>query len=106
MRWIRRRESSSVEEVAHAGEDHGEAEVIGGGDDFGIFHGAAWLNNGGGSGFGGFFDAVGEWEEGVRSHGTSLQRALRFGDSEFDGVHAAHLSGADSEGGAISGEHD
>ena len=95
-----------MEEVAHAGEDHGEAEAIGGGDDIGIFHGAAWLNNGCGSGFGGFFDAIGEWEEGVGGHGSSLQRALRFGNGELDGVHAAHLTGTDAEGGAIFGEHD
>jgi hypothetical protein len=35
-------------------------KTMGNGDDFGIFDGAAGLDYGGGTGFGGFFDAVGE----------------------------------------------
>src|SRR3989304_776867 len=34
-----------VPEVADAGEKHGEAEAVGGGDDFGIADGAAGLNH-------------------------------------------------------------
>jgi hypothetical protein len=42
-----RRAAVSVPEVADAGEDHGEAEAVGGGDDFGVADGAAGLDDGG-----------------------------------------------------------
>src|SRR5579859_8122427 len=46
---------NSVQEMAKAGEDHGEAEAIARGDDVAIADGAARLNEGFGAGFGGFF---------------------------------------------------
>ena len=50
------------------------SEAVGGGDDVVDPYGAAGLNDGGGAGFGGFFDAVGEWEEGVGRDDAALQR--------------------------------
>src|ERR1700687_3911893 len=90
--------------MAHTGEDHGEAETVGGGDDVAVAHGATWLNDRGSASFGGFFDAVGKWEEGVGRDDAAEQRRLRFHYCEFDGVDAAHLAGADAEGGAIASE--
>src|SRR5271154_5768228 len=95
-----------VQKVAHVGEDHGEAEAVGGGDDFGVFDGAARLNHGGGAGFGGVLDAVGEGEKGVGGDYGSLQRFLRFHYRDLDGIDAAHLAGADAERGGILGEDD
>ncbi len=95
-----------MQEMAHAGEDHGKAEAVGGGDDIVVAHGASGLNDCGGAGLGGFFDAVREREEGVGCDDAALQRRLRFHYCDFDGVDAAHLAGADSEGGAVASEDD
>src|ERR1039458_4235966 len=54
--WPHRR--WSMPEVAHAGEDHGHAQLIGGGDDFFVAHRAAGLDDGGGSGSGDRFPPV------------------------------------------------
>ena len=67
----------SMAEVAHAGEHHGEAVVVGGGDDLVVAHGAAGLDHGGGAGLGGRQQAVGEGEEGVGRHHRALGQRLR-----------------------------
>src|ERR1700732_1941893 len=103
LHWILLR--GVVQEMAHAVEDHGEAEAVGGGDDIVVAHGAARLNDRGGAGFGGFFHAVWKWEEGVRGDDAALQRRLRFHYGEFDRVDATHLAGADAESGAVASEH-
>jgi hypothetical protein len=54
-----------VAEVADSGEDHGDAQPVGGGDDFLVFYAAAGLDDGGCAGGGYGFKAVGEWEKGV-----------------------------------------
>ena len=54
-----------VPEVAHAGEDHGEAGFIGGGDDFIVADGAAGLDDGGGTRFSSSKQAICEGEERV-----------------------------------------
>src|SRR6266478_8822413 len=36
---------TSVQEVAHASEEHGQAEPVGGSDDLRIAHRAAWLDH-------------------------------------------------------------
>ena len=48
-----------------AGEDHGDAEAVGGGDHFFVLDRAAGLDDGGCAGCGNGFKAVGEREEGV-----------------------------------------
>src|ERR1017187_3592749 len=60
---------SSMAEVADAGEDHGDAEAVGGGDDLIVAYGTAGLNEGGGAILDGFFDAIGKGKEGVGSDG-------------------------------------
>ena len=49
-----------VAEVAYAGKDHRQAQPVGGFDDFRIALRAAGLDDGGGAGFGDFFDAIGK----------------------------------------------
>ena len=68
--------------------------------------GAAGLNDGGGSGFGDFFDAVGEREEGVGRGDGALERQLGFHGADFGGIDAAHLSGADADGLSVAGVDD
>ncbi len=54
-------------EMANAGEDHGQAEAVGGGDDILIFDGTTRLDDGGcAPACDDGFKAVGEGEEGVR----------------------------------------
>ena len=63
-------------EVADAGEDHGEAGFVGGRDDLVVAHRAAGLDDGGGAGFGGGQQAVGEGEEGVGGDDRALGQRL------------------------------
>ena len=70
------RQPCSMPEVAHAGEDHGKALVVGGGDHFLVAHRAARLDDGGGAGFGGRKQPVGEREEGVRGDDRAARQRL------------------------------
>src|SRR5580692_4653753 len=90
-----------VQEMPHAGEYHGHSEPVGGGDYVVVADGSAGLDDGDGSGFGGFFDAVGEREKSVGGDNASGERRLRFHHGDFDGVDAAHLAGANADGGAL-----
>ena len=89
-------------EVADSGEDHGDAESVGGGDDFGIADGAAGLDDGGCSGVRDGFEAVGEWEEGVGGGYAAVEREDGLHGSEAGGVDAAHLAGSDAYGLAVA----
>ena len=93
-------------EVADAGEDHGYAEAVGGGDYVLIFYRAAGLDDGGGSGLGYGFKAVGEGKEGVGGSHATLERQHGLHGAEASGVHAAHLAGADAQGLAVAGIDD
>ena len=55
-------------EVPHAGEHHGDAMLVGGGDDFVVAHGTARLDYRRDAGGGGVVEAVAEREEGVAGH--------------------------------------
>ena len=54
-------------EVADASENHGKTETIGRSDDFFVADGAAGLNHGRCTMFGGLFDSVREGKESVRT---------------------------------------
>ena len=101
-RYVGVRGSGLVAEVANAGEEHGQAEAVGGGDDFGVALRASGLNDGGGSGLGDFFDAIGEGEEGVGGGDGAFQRELGFHGADLGGIYAGHLSGADADGLAVA----
>src|SRR5580658_716370 len=90
--------SGSVPEMPHAGEEHSEPETVGGGDDFRIALRAAGLNDGGSSGAGDFFDAVGEGKKRVGGGDCAVQRELRFHSADFGRIDAGHLAGADPHG--------
>jgi hypothetical protein len=55
--------------MPHAGEDHGEASFIGGGNDFVVPHRSTRLNHSGGSCFGSGEQAVSERKECVGGDG-------------------------------------
>ena len=89
-------------EVPDSGEDHGEAEAVGGGDDVVILDGAAGLDDGGSAGSGNGFESVGEREEGVGGGDGAFEREDGFHGAEAGGVDAAHLAGADADGLAVA----
>ncbi len=88
--------------MADSGEDHGDAQSVGGVDDLGVADGAAGLDDGGCAGLGDGFEAVGEWEEGVGGGYGALEREDGFHGAEAGGVDAAHLAGADADGLAVA----
>lgn len=65
-------------EVPHSGEDHRDAVLVGGLDDFLVPDGTAGLNHRCDAMFGGFVQAVAERKEGVRRQHGSGERQLRF----------------------------
>ncbi len=93
-------------EMANAGEDHGHAQLVGGGDHFFVAYRAAGLDDGGGSGLGYGFKAVGERKEGVGGGDAALERQHGLHGAEAGGVHAAHLARAHAEGLAVAGVDD
>ena len=92
----------SVPEVADAGENHGNAQLIGGGNYVLILHRPPWLNDRGGSGLGNGFKAIGEGKEGIRGGDRALQRQNGLLRAESGGVHAAHLPRANAHGLAVA----
>src|ERR1700751_1775902 len=78
----------SMTEVAKSGKEHGQAEAVGGCDDFGVALRAPGLDDGGGPDFGDFFHAVGEWEEGIGGGNRAFQRELS--------LHRANLGPIDA----------
>src|SRR6185437_8290194 len=78
----------SVPEVAHAGEDHGDAGLVGGGDHFIVAQRAARLNDRGGAGGHGGFETIGKGKERIRCDDRTLRRAGREagGASRFLGL--------------------
>ncbi len=59
-------------EVAHAGEDHGNAMLVGSGDDFGVAHRATGLDDRSGAGGDGGEKTIGEGIEGLGSNRRAL----------------------------------
>src|SRR5580704_954534 len=82
--------------MAYSGEEHGQAQAVGGRDHFGIALRPARLNDGGGSGFGDFFDAIGKRKEVVGGGDGAVQRELGFHRTDSGGVNPTHLAGADA----------
>jgi hypothetical protein len=67
-----------MSEVAHASEDHGEAEAVGGFNDFLIAHGSPRLNDRSCACLCDLLYAVGKREKGIGRCDGPLQRELRF----------------------------
>lgn len=95
-------------EVAHVGEDHGDAVFVSGGNHFVVTDRAARLNNAGDAYRGCGIDAVAEREESVRGHGGTFHFQTfitGFNSGDFRRVDAAHLTGAYADGHIIFGIH-
>ena len=74
-----------------------------------IAHRAARLDDRGDAVGGGDVDAVAKREERVGRHDRAAHLELFVGRLErrdARGIHAAHLAGADADGGAVAREHD
>ena len=96
-------------EVAVAGEDHGHAGGVCGGDDFFVAHGSAGLDAGGGAGIDGGLESIGEGEHGIGGDDGAFEVEACFAgfpDGDAGGVDAAHLASADAEGAVRVGVDD
>src|SRR3546814_2812178 len=98
-----------VTEVAHAGDYHGDAGLVGCGDHFAVTHRTTRLDHRSDADLGRVVDAVAEREE--RSGGHDRALYLQTGVFSLDRgdagrVHAAHLAGADADGLAVLGIDD
>src|SRR5690554_4103376 len=95
--------------MAHAGEDHGNAMLVGGVDHFLVAHGTARLDHCGDTGSGGGIDAVAEREESIGGHHRTLHFQIFIGGFDtgnLRAVNAAHLAGTDTDGAARPGVDD
>src|SRR5688572_15591296 len=100
---------ASMPEVSHPGEHHRDATLIGRRDDLGVLHAAAGLDHRRGTGRGKRIETVAEGEEcvGRRHRAREVElRLLRLEHRDACAVEAAHLAGADAEGGAVAHEDD
>src|ERR1700680_155143 len=88
-----------VAKVAHSGEHHRDAVLVGRGDDFRIAFRAARLNHRCDPEFGDGVEPVAKREEGIGCDARGLQvqaRILGLERGDFTAVHPAHLSGPDA----------
>src|SRR5579872_2251735 len=95
----------SVAKMPDACENHGEPKTIGRGDDFRVTNGTTWLNHGRRARLCSFFHTVRKWKESIGCNDASSKRQLRFHNCNFDGIHAAHLAGTDSQRLAVASEN-
>ena len=92
--------------MTHAGEDHGHAGFVGGGNDFFVADRAARLDHAADAYLGGIVDTVAEREEGVGGHHRPFHLQpgmLGLDGGNAGGVDAAHLAGAHAHGLAVLG---
>ena len=92
-----------------AGEDHGQAGIVGGGNDFFVAHRSAGFDDGFDTGFRRSVDAIAEREESIgRHHGPVDRQAgiLGFPAPDTGGVNAAHLPGPGAAEAAVTGDGD
>src|SRR5947208_14376842 len=92
-------------EVALAGEDHGEAVLVGRGDDLVVTHRPSRLDNGGHSGPGRGVEPVAEGKEGIAGACSAPGAAMSLARGDLHGVDAALLPGANADGLAGGHEH-
>src|SRR3954447_13135373 len=96
----------SVEEVAGAGEVHGDAGFGGGFDGCFVADGAAGLDDCLDAAFDQDLEAVGEGEEGVGGGNGADGAVAGPGDGEAAGVDAVDLTHADADRSAVGREQD
>jgi hypothetical protein len=92
--------------MALAGEDHGDAVLIAGGDNFVIAAGTARLDDRGDTRLGGAVDRIVEREKRIRGEHRAAGPIAGFFQRNFDGVDSAHLTGASADEHAIFSEYD
>jgi hypothetical protein len=97
LSWLFR-DRRSVPEMTHAGEYHGEIQLIRGGDHFGVFYRPPGLNKRCRPLFRGLFETVGKWKARVRRHDSAVERQKRFHRPEIDRIDSAHLPRPDGRG--------
>ena len=93
-------------EMPLAREDHGDAVLVAGGDDFIIATGPARLDDRGDTRLGGAVNRVVEREERIGGEHGAAGAIAGFFQGDFDRIDAAHLTGADADEHAIFGQYD
>jgi len=93
-------------EMPLAGEDHGDAVLVAGGDNFVVAAGAARLDDRGNTRLGGAVDRVVEREKRIRGEHGAAGPIAGFFQGDFDRIDAAHLARASSDEHAIFGDDD
>src|SRR5258708_797139 len=88
--------------MSYPGEGHGDTQTVGGCDYFGVADRASRLDDGGGTGLGNGFEAVGKGEEGIGGGYAAGERQDGLHSSEAGRVDPAHLAGADADGLAVA----
>ena len=84
-------------EMPLAGEDHGNAVLVAGGDGFVIAAGTARLDDRGDTRLGGAVDRVVKREERIGGEHGAASPIAGFFQGNFDRIDAAHLAGADTD---------
>ncbi len=93
-------------EVTLAGEDHGDAVLVACLDGILVTDRSAGLDDGGDACLCSCFYAVIEGEEGIRSHNRACCLVACVIDCKLEGCDAVGLTGADTCGCIVLGEHD
>ena len=83
--------------MPHAGEDHGQAVLVAGGDGFGIADRAARLDDSADAGAGRFVHVVAKWEERIGGEHAARDAVAGLAHRHVRRIHAAHLPGAHAE---------
>lgn len=83
--------------MSDGGQNHRDAEFVGGGNDIGILLASAGLDHSSDASGGGGLDAVREWEEGVTGENGALGSFTGLLKGEADGLDAVHLASADAK---------
>ena len=97
-----------MSEMAHAGEHHGKAVLVGSGDDFGVAQAPAGLNDRFRACFRDDIESIAERKKRVGGHyrvSKCEAGVLRLDRGDASGIDTAHLPGAHAEGHAILAEH-
>src|SRR5207302_5715265 len=83
---------------------HGQAQLVGSGNDLSVAHGAARLYERRSPCACGLLYSVGKRKKGIRRNRTTGQRLLRLQNRDLDRIHAAHLARTDTQSAAGSRE--
>ena len=95
--------------MPHPGEDHRDAMLVGGSNNFVVLDRAAGLDDRFGATVGGFVEAIAKWIKGIRGDRRAFEIEPMGGGAQHGDlgrIDAAHLAGSDAEHLVRRCEHD